>query len=597
VVTDRTARLFRLPLAGTVHAPRRFRPPSRRVLVLALPAAAVAEDAEDVTTTQDLSDRVRVLTNREDLEVAIYDPDRFAERALFVTAVELLISLGGLRASGRGDEERREGWAHRRDAIGGAYEVQREPLLRLVEPAGLDAVLSGFSEARQPADFAARHGVTRRLLELPVCLYDDLSEAERSYLSSQRHRVLAWCVEMTGWTVEQRAEGMALIAADEADTDLPFPRLRAADFATVMLLDRCRRRCPRGAPESDDQGPGNRRRCRRHRAGVHVGAGLAPARCGWVAADPYGGAVPQSPGGGRESAVGFPGGGMTIETRTSLDAAAWLAAVVNSGLPEPGLQRWQPLRVGIVSMWEHDDVEFWFADGRMVLRGGNGAGKTKVLELTTLMLLRGDIQPSDLDPFGSQHRTMRFNLLPTGEGDDPREPVDSGLWYAWVEFGRVDEGGQPAYFTCGLGASARRGTWTTRPEVWHFHTSLRHGQDFSLTSGGHAVRAKELRAVDGIETPPNAKLYRAAVAGTLFGLDSEAYDRLTDLLKQLRRPKLGERLNPSSLAQTLREALPPVAGHETSHLAKGWKPRQRVSDRAGGVRSRGERRAGRAHET
>jgi hypothetical protein len=49
-----------------------------------------------------------------------------------------------------------------------------------------------------------------------------------------------------------------------------------------------------------------------------------------------------------------------------------------------------------------------------VLRDGNGAGKTKVLELTTLMLLRGEITPSVLDPFGSQHRTMRFNLLPTG---------------------------------------------------------------------------------------------------------------------------------------------------------------------------------------
>lgn len=267
---------------------------------------------------------------------------------------------------------------------------------------------------------------------------------------------------------------------------------------------------------------------------------------------------------------------MTIEPRTSLDPSAWLAAAVNGGLPEPGSQRWQPLRVGIVSMWEYDNVEFWFADGRMVLRGGNGAGKTKVLELTTLMLLRGEIQPSDLDPFGSQHRTMKFNLLPTGDGDDPREPADSGLGYAWVEFGMLDEDGQPSYFTCGLGASARRGTGITRPEVWHFHTALRHGKDFSLISGGHALAGKELRTLDGIETPPNAKLYRAAVAETLFGLDSESYEHLTDLLKQLRRPKLGERLNPSSLAETLRDALPPVAGHEISQLAKGWDQLQQL---------------------
>ncbi|MFD0199930.1 hypothetical protein ACFVG9_04060 [Saccharothrix carnea] len=75
--------------------------------------------------------------------------------------------------------------------------------------------------------------------------------------------------------------------------------------------------------------------------------------------------------------------------------------------------------MGIINLWEYDQAEFWFADGRLVLRGGNGAGKTKVLELTTLMLLRGEIGASVLDPFGSQHRTMRFNLLPTGEDDDP----------------------------------------------------------------------------------------------------------------------------------------------------------------------------------
>ena len=84
---------------------------------------------------------------------------------------------------------------------------------------------------------AARFGLMRRLLELPVCLFADLTEAERVYLGSQRHRLLAWCAEMTGWVAEQRAEGIALIATDEPDTDLPFPRLRAADFAALMVLD------------------------------------------------------------------------------------------------------------------------------------------------------------------------------------------------------------------------------------------------------------------------------------------------------------------------------------------------------------------------
>ncbi|MGH3625413.1 MAG: DUF2398 family protein, partial [Sciscionella sp.] len=237
VVTDSAARLFRLPLDDVVTAPLRFRPDSRRVLVLAILAAAVAEDAEDVTTTQDLSDRVRALTQHEDVRLAPYDPDRFAERLLFGRAVQVLVSTGAVRPTAGGAQEQREGWAHRRDSLGGAYEVQRELLLRMVDPASLRAALGeGRTDDALP-ESAARFGIMRRLLELPVCLYADLTEAETGYLSSQRHRLLAWCAEMTGWVSEQRAEGIALVCSDESDTDLPFPRLRAVDFVTLLVLD------------------------------------------------------------------------------------------------------------------------------------------------------------------------------------------------------------------------------------------------------------------------------------------------------------------------------------------------------------------------
>lgn len=250
--------------------------------------------------------------------------------------------------------------------------------------------------------------------------------------------------------------------------------------------------------------------------------------------------------------------------------ATWLAAATSGGLPEPGRARWQPLRVGIVGLWEYDEAEFWFADGRLVLRGGNGAGKTKVLELTTLMLLRGEITPSVLDPFGSQHRTMRFNLLPTGEGDDPRAPADSGLGYAWVEFGRRDETGVARYFVCGMGASARRGTGSQPVTTWHFLTPGRPGKDFALLTGGRAIEEKDLKKIDGVTLPSTAAAYRARLAEELFALSGESYENLTELLKQLRKPKLGERLNPASLAETLRAALPPLSGHEIAQLADGW---------------------------
>jgi uncharacterized protein (TIGR02680 family) len=257
-------------------------------------------------------------------------------------------------------------------------------------------------------------------------------------------------------------------------------------------------------------------------------------------------------------------------TQPQMDGEQWLSAALAGGLPEPSRSRWQPLRVGIVNLWEYDNAEFWFADGRLVLRGGNGAGKTKVLELTTLMLLRGEITASVLDPFGSQHRTMRFNLLPSGEGDDPRPAADSGLGYAWAEFGRRDDHGQAHYFVCGLGASAKRGTGTSGVTTWQLLTHLRPGRDFHLSAVNRTVDQKELKKIDGVTVLDNATRYRARLGSELFGLGPDAYDNLTELLKQLRKPKLGERLNPASLAETLRAALPPLATNEINQLADGW---------------------------
>lgn len=256
--------------------------------------------------------------------------------------------------------------------------------------------------------------------------------------------------------------------------------------------------------------------------------------------------------------------------RTPLDPQRWLADLRTGGLPEPVRERWQPLRVGICNLWEYDDAEFWFADGRLVLRGGNGTGKTKILELTTLMLLRGEITAPVLDPFGSQHRTMRFNLLPTGDEDDPRPLTDTGLGYAWAEFGRLDPEHGPRYVVCGLGASARRGSGTDTPRRWMFLTERRPGTDLALSPAAEPLDEKDLRKLDGVRVFENAGQYRAELARTLFGLVPDAYDKLTGLLKQLRRPKLGERLNPTALAETLREALPALDTGEVEQLAEGW---------------------------
>ena len=264
VLTPTSARLLRLALAenpATVHAPRPFEAPPRRALVLAVLAAAAAEDADDVTSTQDLSDRVAALSARDEVPVAPYDADRFTERQLFVRGVGLLVAAGALTPTERRSEDAREGWAHRRDSVGGAFDVQRDLLVRLVHPGNLRAALGagpglaprtvgGAASAPEPAGSDAvahaRFGVMRRILELPVCLVEDLTEAERAYLTKQRSRLAEWCHDMTGWSLEHRQEGVALVPDVESGTDLPFPRQRAVDFATLLVLGRLLR----GAGES-----------------------------------------------------------------------------------------------------------------------------------------------------------------------------------------------------------------------------------------------------------------------------------------------------------------------------------------------------------
>lgn len=43
--------------------------------------------------------------------------------------------------------------------------------------------------------------------------------------------------------------------------------------------------------------------------------------------------------------------------------------------------RWRPVQAGILNIWEYDDQVFEFGDGRLVLRGRNGSGKSNALSL------------------------------------------------------------------------------------------------------------------------------------------------------------------------------------------------------------------------
>jgi len=79
--------------------------------------------------------------------------------------------------------------------------------------------------------------LARRLTEDPALVLDDLDDDERAYFIGQRARIEAAVADATGYTVERRAEGSALIADDRAFTDLPFPTNATVKQAALLLCD------------------------------------------------------------------------------------------------------------------------------------------------------------------------------------------------------------------------------------------------------------------------------------------------------------------------------------------------------------------------
>lgn len=245
-------------------------------------------------------------------------------------------------------------------------------------------------------------------------------------------------------------------------------------------------------------------------------------------------------------------------------------------LPTPRRTRWQPLRVGLVDLFHYDVEEFHFRDGRLLLRGNNGTGKSKVLALTLPFLLDGDLGPRRVEPDGDPGKRMEWNLLLGGE-----HPHSERLGYTWIEFGRLDDTTGEQHFRtllCGLKAVSGRGIarhWyaVTRQRVDHGSTERTERTFRLLDATGTALsrdRLAEAVAGHGM-VYDQAKAYRRAVDEALFGLGEQRYAALVDLLIQLRQPQLSKRPNEAALSRALTEALPPMDQAAIADVAEAFR--------------------------
>lgn len=213
--------------------------------------------------------------------------------------------------------------------------------------------------------------------------------------------------------------------------------------------------------------------------------------------------------------------------------------------------KWQMNRIGLIDFWYYDEEEFYLLDGRLLLRGSNGSGKSVTMQSFIPLLLDGNMRPERLDPFGSRARKMENYLLEEGDERDER------TGYLYMEFKRAEA---EHYVTIGIGLRARK---NKKLETWYFCITdgRRIGKDLFLYRDAQSkitYTKLELknRIGEGGRVMESQMEYMECVNRLLFGFDtSDQYKELLELLIQLRTPKLSKDFKPTIINDILSGSL------------------------------------------
>ncbi len=257
-------------------------------------------------------------------------------------------------------------------------------------------------------------------------------------------------------------------------------------------------------------------------------------------------------------------------------------------LPTPSGERWRPLRGGLLNLYLYDDQEFLYERGRLLLRGNNGTGKSRVLALQLPFLLDGQVSASRVEPDADPAKKIEWHLL-MGH----RYPQRTG--YTWIEFGRAGESGEGEIVTLGIGLEAVQGRGLK--DRWYFVTDQRVGRELELKGPqGVALNKKEIEtAIEGRgRVFDRSEEYRDEVDRRLFQLGRERYEALLSLLLGLRRPQLTRRLDEKNLSDALSLALPPLSATLLDEIADAF--RKLEADRSELARYRSTAEIARAFE-
>jgi uncharacterized protein (TIGR02678 family) len=82
-----------------------------------------------------------------------------------------------------------------------------------------------------------RHRLMRSLLDEPVLYYDELTEAEQTYLTAQRALLTRRAGELTDLAPEIRGEGIAMVDQRDELTDMRMPEIGTDGHVALLITE------------------------------------------------------------------------------------------------------------------------------------------------------------------------------------------------------------------------------------------------------------------------------------------------------------------------------------------------------------------------
>lgn len=251
-VDAEVARLFKRTDATDATRPARDPRTSvsfgRRRYVLLCLALSVLERAEQQITLGRLADGIVAAVAAERIRATgvTFELSGRGERGDLVAVVRILLGLGVLHRVA-GNEE-----AFMRESGDVLYDIERRVMAVLISArTGPSTVTETDFAVRVAAlvaepevtsdelrNRATRHRLMRVLLDDPVVYYDELTEAERAYLTAQRSLMMSRASERTGLLPEIRAEGIAMVDVREELTDVKMPEVGTDGHVALLIAER-----------------------------------------------------------------------------------------------------------------------------------------------------------------------------------------------------------------------------------------------------------------------------------------------------------------------------------------------------------------------